>query len=448
MSQRVPHHRHALAAAAAALALATAAPARGGGDDAPALSPAERTIVTTIDGGVEPALELLQRLVDVNSGTMNFPGVRRVGELVEPELAALGFATRWVDGAPFGRAGHLLAERAGAGPKVVLIGHLDTVFEADSSFQRYAPDGAGRALGPGAIDMKGGIVVMLEMLRGLAAAGTLDRLHTVVVLHGDEEDSGSPLALARADLIAAAQGAALALGFEDGDGRPETAVIARRGSTDWQLRTTGNPAHSSQVFQPQVGAGAVFEAARVLYGFYTELSAEANLTFNPGVIVGGTTVELDVVQARGSAFGKNNVVAGEVRASGDLRTLTPEQLARARGRMTAIAAASLPGTSAELTFGEGYPPMGATEGNRGLLAMVDKASRDLGLGPMTAVDPREAGAADVSFVAGIVPAVLDGLGLMGTGGHTEQETADLRTLPTQAQKAALLLHRYAVSAGS
>ena len=422
-----------------------AGPAAAGGDDRPPLSAAEQAIVATIDAGEPAALDLFQRLVDVNSGTMNFAGVRRAGELVEPELAGLGFATRWVDGAPFGRAGHLLAERPGKGPRVLLIGHLDTVFEADSPFQRLERIEPGRARGPGAIDMKGGIVVMLEALRGLRAAGTLDAMHVVVVLHGDEEDSGSPLSLARQDLIAAAQGAAVALGFEDGDGDPTTAVISRRGAVDWQLRTTGTPAHSSQVFQPEVGAGAVYEAARILHGFYSELAGEPNLTFNPGVVVGGTTVDLDVAQARGTAFGKNNVVAAEVRVGGDLRTLTPEQLARAQERMQAVVAAHLPGTGAELTFAEGYPPMAPTEANPRLLGRLDQVSRDLGLGPMTAVDPRRAGAADVSFVAAIVPAALDGLGLMGTGGHTDQETADLATLRSQAKKAAVLLHRIVTS---
>jgi glutamate carboxypeptidase len=293
--------------------------------------------------------------------------------------------------------------------------------------------------------MKGGIVVLLQALAGLREAGTLDRLQVVVVLHGDEEDSGAPLALSKADLQAAAAGAAVALGFEDGDGDPTTAVIARRGSTDWQLRTTGTPAHSSQVFQPEVGAGAIYEAARILAGFHAALAGEPNLTFNPGVMVGGTTVELDVAQARGTAFGKNNVVAGEVRVAGDLRTLTPEQLARAQQRMQEVAAAHLPGTRAELTFAEGYPPMAPTEANRRLLARLDEVSRDLGFGPMTAVDPRRAGAADVSFVAALVPAALDGLGLMGDGGHTDQETADLTTLGSQAKKAAVLLHRIAAS---
>ena len=89
------------------------------------------------------------------------------------------------------------------------------------------------------------------------------------------------------------------------------------------------------------------------------------------------------------------------------------------------------------------PALAPTDGNRKLLAMYDQASRDVGAGPVTAVDPDRAGAADVSFVAGHVPMILNGIGLMGDGGHTVDETADLTTLPSQTKRAALLIYRLA-----
>jgi len=408
------------------------------------LTRTERALVAHVDAHDGEARVLLEKVVGINSGTHNLGGVREVGRVFEEQLAGLGFTVRWVDGAAFGRAGHLIATRTGKGPHVLLIGHLDTVFEADSPFQRWEPLPGDRARGPGVTDMKGGDVILVRALAALKAAGTLDRLRVTVVLHGDEEDSGSPLSLARQDLRAAAEGVDVALGFEDGDGDPRHAVVARRGSVDWRLTTKGTPAHSSQIFQPEVGAGAAYEAARILNGFYEELSREPNLTFSPGLLVGGTTAEISDDGIRGSASGKGNVVAGVTIVNGDLRTLSPEQLTSTQETMRKIAARNLPGTSAELTFGEGYPPMAPTPGNHELLAMYDQASRDLGLGPVTAVDPRRAGAADVSFVADLVPRVLDALGLKGTGGHTDQETADLATLATQTKKAALLLHRLAL----
>ncbi len=405
------------------------------------LSPVERRIVAEVDAAGPAALELLRRSVDVNSGTMNFEGVREVGALFAAELEALGFSTRWEDGAPFGRAGHLIAERPGRGPAVLLIGHLDTVFEPDSPFQRYERLSETEAAGPGITDMKGGNVVMIQALRALAAAGALDALELRVVMTGDEEKSGRPLSAARRALRAAATGASWALGFEDGDGDPKTAVISRRGSTGWTLRVTGVPAHSSQVFTEEVGAGAIYEAARILTAFYQRLSNEPNLTFNPGVMVGGTEVTLDSSQKRGSAYGKDNVVAEHAMVDGDLRALSPEQYRHAIATMQSIVAERLPLTEATLTFSEGYPPLAPTDGNRALLERYSEASLDLGFGPVAAVDPRKAGAADVAFVADLVPQVLDGIGLMGRGGHTVDEVADLTTLPSQTKRAALLLHR-------
>jgi glutamate carboxypeptidase len=109
--------------------------------------------------------------------------------------------------------------------------------------------------------------------------------------------------------------------------------------------------------------------------------------------------------------------------------------------MKRIVARHLPRTSATIAFDDGYPPLSPAAGNRRLLALYDRASQDLGCGPVEAVDPARAGAADVSFTEGRVEMALDGVGLMGSGGHTVEETADLRTLPSQAKRAAVLLWR-------
>lgn len=405
------------------------------------LSDAESRIAAYVDAHNDEALTLLEKTVNMNSGTMNFEGVREVGRVFGEAFEEVGFEVRWVDGAEWGRAGHLIAERPGPGPRVVLVGHLDTVFEPDSPFQRFETIDETSARGPGAIDMKGGIVVMLQALKALREVDALDALHVTVVLHGDEEKSGDPLSLARRDLIEAARKADVAIGFEDGDGNPETAVIARRGWTGWMLTVHGKPAHSSQIFQPSVGAGAAYELARILHTFYQELAEEEFLTFNPGTVLAGTDVDFDPSQDRGSAFGKSNVIAEHAIISGDLRTIDNEQRERAKERMRTIVAESLPHTSAEIAFEDSYPPMGPTEGNRRLLDMYSKASEDLGYGPVAPVNPQNAGAADISFTADHVDMAIDGLGLMGSGGHTVEETADLRTLPSQAKRAALLLYR-------
>lgn len=405
------------------------------------LSPVEREIATYVDSHNEEAIDLLARSVDINSGSMNFEGVREVGRLFGEELASLGFETRWSDGAEWGRAGHLIAEREGGAPHVLLIGHLDTVFEPDSPFQEYARVDESTAAGPGIIDMKGGNVIIIQALKALESAGALDDLHVTVVLHGDEEKSGRPISAARRDIIAAAEAADIALAFEPGDGDPRTAVIARRGWTGWTLEVRARPAHSSQIFQPSVGAGAAYEMARSLAEMYEELSTEKYLTLNAGLVLAGTDVEHDADQDRGAASGKSNVIPEHAVVSGDLRAISPEQLERAKERMREIAGRNLPHTTAEIAFDDSYPPMAPTDGNETLLRHYDKVSRDLGMGTVTAANPLFAGAADVSFVAGRVEMAIDGLGLMGSGSHTIREEADLKTLPSQTKRAAILLYR-------
>ncbi len=404
-------------------------------------SATERALVKRVQAQQESSIALLEQIVNVNSGTMNFAGVRKVADMLRPRFEALGFQVRWEDGAPFGRAGHLIAEHPGRGRHVLLIGHLDTVFELNHPFQRFERVDAQTVRGPGTSDMKGGLVVALAALTALGQSKALDGMHITMVMTGDEEDSGRPLSLARASLVAAAKAADIAIGLENGADDPKTALTARRGYTGWQIDVKARSAHSSQIFTDEVGAGAIYELARILHTFYEELHGEELLTFNPGLIAGSTQLNFDPKVLRAETFGKDNIVAPVAVATGDLRTISAQQLQRTQERMQKIVAASLPHTSATLRFRDSYPPMPPTEGNRKLLSMYDSVSRDLGFGPVTAVDPRRAGAADISYVADHVEMAIDGVGLLGRGNHTPDEVADLRTFPIQAQRLAVLLLR-------
>ena len=404
-------------------------------------APVETRIVNAVDARNGEAVALLEKVVNINSGSHNLPGVKAVGDVFRAEFEALGFKTTWVDGAAWKRAGHLVADHPGPGPRILLIGHLDTVFEADSPFQRVQRLDDKTAKGPGIIDRKGGDVIIVAAMKALQAAGVLKDLNIVVVMTGDEEDTGEPQALARAALVEAARGAKYAIGFEDGPGDPRYGVTARRGTSSWKLDVTGTPAHSSQIFRSDIGYGAIFEASRILDGFRQKLAGEEHLTFNPSVILGGTAVSVDAALSRGTASGKTNVVPEHAVVLGDLRTVSKQQLQHAREVMKGVAASSLPHTSATLTFEDGYPSLAPTPANAQLLGLYDRASRDLGFGPVSAVSPDRAGAADVSFVADEVPAIIDGVGLMGHDDHTAGETADLTTLPSQTKRAAILLFR-------
>jgi glutamate carboxypeptidase len=404
-------------------------------------SAAERALVKRVQAQQDTSITLLEEIVDINSGTMNFAGVRRVADVMRPRFAALGFKVRWEDGAAFGRAGHLIAEHPGRGRHVLLIGHLDTVFEPSHPFQRFERIDAQTVRGPGTSDMKGGLVVALAALTALKETKALDGMHITVAMMGDEEDSGRPISLARASLVEAAKAADVAIGLENGADDPKTALTARRGYTGWQIDVKARSAHSSQIFTDEVGAGAIYELARILHRFYEELHGEELLTFNPGLIAGSTQLNFDPKVLHAETFGKDNIVAPVAVATGDLRTISSEQLERTKERMRKIVAASLPGASATISFSDGGVPMPPTEGNRKLLSMYDAVSRDLGLGPVTAVDPRRAGAADISYAAPYVEMAIDGIGLLGHGNHTPDEVADLRTFPIQSQRLAVLLLR-------
>jgi glutamate carboxypeptidase len=407
-----------------------------------ALTDSERRIAAHVERDAAAAVALLERTVNINSGTLNLAGVRRVADVMEPEFRALGFETRWVPLAEVGRAGHLVAERRGTrGRRLVLIGHLDTVFEEDSPFQRFEMVDDSTARGPGAGDMKGGNIALLYALRALHAEGALENTTITVILIGDEERPGRPLDVVRHDLVEAATRSDIALGFEGGSHAAGTdlAVVGRRSSSSWELRVAGTPAHSSVVFSERVGAGAINEAARILYTFYAELRGEPNLTFNPGLILGGTEAAV-TAEARGAAAGKTNVVAEHATVQGDIRTISDEQLERTRERMRQVVARSLPGTRATIDFSDGYPAMTPTTGNHELLAEYDRVSRALGFGPVEAHDPALRGAADISFVARHVDG-LDGLGPIGAGAHTIHETVNLNSLRRATARAAVLIHR-------
>lgn len=403
----------------------------------------EQAILNAIEARLPAAERLLEKAVNINSGTLNFDGVRQVGALFGAELKAIGFETEWVEGAEFGRAGHLVASFGNKGPKILMIGHLDTVFAKDDAFQKFAPLGGDMIAGPGITDMKGGDVIIIEAVRALKAAGVLDDVSIRIVMTGDEESSGKPLAKSKKAIVDAAIWADVAIGFEDGDGNIKTAVTARRGSVNWSLTVTGRPAHSSQIFTPDVGYGAILEASRILNEFRLQLEGMENLTFNPGRIVGGTRVKDDKSNDTASGFGKTNVVAKELYVTGGIRALSPEQLAEAKAKMQAIVADNLLHTTATLTFEPGYPPMAPTAGNAKLLALYSEISERLGYGAIEAVNPRKAGAADISFAADHVDMALDGMGLMGPGGHTKDEQADMTSFKKNIEKAALLIHALA-----
>lgn len=407
------------------------------------LSEIEQKIVAAVQQRSPAALLLLEKAVRINSGTLNPQGVRAVGELFRSELDELGFQTRWIDMPPaMKRAGHLVASHeGGAGKRVLLLGHLDTVFEKTSTVPLWERRGD-RVRGQGVNDMKGGDVILIEALRALKTVGVLEPANVDVMLTGDEERAGKPLQVARADMVALAKRADYALSFEGSNKHQgvDTVSIARRSSGGWVLRVKGKPAHSMGVFSNASGYGAIYETARILNAFREQV-IEPSLTFNPGLVYGGTDVSYAEDTATASAFGKSNVIARDAEVLGDLRYLSAEQGERARQKMQGIVSTgNLPGTSASIRFTENYPPMPPTEAGQQLAARYSQASQDAGLGRIELLDPGLRGAGDVQFVAPYTVGI-DGLGAQGRGAHTDDEDLEIASIERGTIRAALLIYR-------
>jgi len=405
--------------------------------NAQTLSKKEKEILKHIDTNYDQSLTFLEKSVNINSGTFNTKGVREVGVLFDQEFKKIGFDTRWIDmPSEMKRAGHLFAEHKGTkGKRLLLIGHLDTVFEPESPFQKWEANDS-LAFAPGANDMKSGDVIILYALKALMEAKAIDQSQIVVALHGDEEHGGDPDSISRKDIIDAAKRSDYALAFETATGFGY-GTVARRGASGWKLEVTGKRAHSSGVFNEKTGAGAVYETSRILSEFYKQLQ-EQYLTYNPGLIVGGSSAEIN--DGDGVASGKTNVVAEKVIVQGDLRFISEEQKLNARKKMEAIVAQHLPQTNATITFEDGIPSMPPVEGNFQLLSVLNKVSTDMGMGEVKPWDPGQRGAGDIAYVAPYISGI-DGLGGMGSGAHTLSETLNLKTFKDLTKRAAILIYR-------
>ncbi len=407
------------------------------GVSAQSLSKPETAVMAAVKTQLPETEAFLEKVVNINSGTLNKEGVRTVGKLMADEFDKLGFKTEWVTlPDSLNRAGHLVATRQGKkGKKLFLIGHLDTVFEKSSPMEPFTRVNDSTASGQGVNDMKGGDVLVIAALRALHNQKLLDDTSITIYFTGDEESSGGPES--RRDFIERAKKCDVALAFETG--ALHNVTTGRRGSSSWTLNVRARSGHSSRIFS-DLGYGAIYEAVRILNEFRRTLGQEQYLTFNPGLIVGGSEVHYDDKTAKAETVGKTNIVAGTALVKGDLRFLTETQKETARAKMREIVAKSLPLTKATISFADGIPGMEPSAANDDLRKQVDKLSRDMGLGPVQAGDPGARGAGDVSFVAQYMPC-LDGLGASGKGAHSIEETMNTKEYPLLIQRTALLIYR-------
>ncbi len=404
------------------------------------LSPAERKLVQAVDALQGEEISALEKVVNIDSGTFDAAGVREVGRFFESELRALGFQTHWIPmPEAMHRAGHLVAERLSpkaSGKRVLLVGHLDTVFEGQG--HRYQRDGD-VIRGAGVMDMKGGDVVILFALKALESTGLLKDASVRVFLTGDEENPGLPTSESRRDIIEAARQSDVALSFEPSF-VAGTILLGRRGLSTWSLDVSAAQGHSAYVLRERSGAGAIYEASRILDGFRAAFSS-GDVTVNPGLFLGGTDVSYDAAKSAGTSAGKYNVVSRFAVVKGDVRALDATELETAKTRMREIAFASLPKASAKLEFDDIVPPFPVTDGNRSVMKVVDTVGRALGEPALSERDPVMAGFGDVNFVCSLISAA-DGLGVRGSGIHAPEESVDPKSIGPATTRAAVVIHRF------
>ena len=403
------------------------------------LSSRERKLVQSVDAQTGEEIAAFEKVINIDSGTFNTAGVREVGRYFQQELDALGFKTRWISMPDeMHRAGHLLAEHVAENRsenRVLLIGHLDTVFEG----QGHRIERSGDTVhGAGVMDMKGGDVVILYALKALRSAGALDHATVRVFLTGDEENPGSPTSISRRDIVDAARQSDVAFSFEPQLTQGKVR-ISRRGLSTWSLEVTGEQGHSAFVLH-QGGAGAIYETARILNAFETTYATHPSITINPGLILGGTDVAYDGQHSSGTSAGKFNVVARSATVKGDLRFLSEADREDAKAKLREIAATNLPKTSAQITFDDLVPGWPVMDRNMTILRIIDAVSRDLGRGPIEMADPVAGGFGDFNFIASTVRGA-DSLGVLGQGLHSPEEMMDLKSLGQATARAAVLIDR-------
>lgn len=399
----------------------------------PALTNDERSLVQWLDGEEDNMLDLLETLTNINSGSLNKAGVDEVGELLAQELRQLGFITQRLPGELIEMPScpgssynidvtdHVLANKSGRGPRLLLMGHLDTVFPLDSPFQTFSRDGD-TMYGPGVADMQGGLVVMLYALKALQEAGQLENLDLSVLLNSDEEIGSLS---SRKYIEAQARLHDYGLVYESSGN--DTLTRQRKGLGQARFVVNGRASHAGGAHKQ--GRSAIKELAYKIVEIEKITDYESGVTVNVGVISGG--------EAR-------NTIAPCAEALIDLRYPAPEQGVAAVNEFEEIFSSvlSYPVDSGEITTTSWTnlhrPPKIPTPESDYLLEKTRAIGRLLGQ-DLAITD--SGGGTDGSLTQAVGLPTLDSLGVAGTGAHSNREEARVSSLVERAKLSAVLIHR-------
>jgi glutamate carboxypeptidase len=361
---------------------------------------------------------MLRELVEIQSGSRNLPGLERMAKRCAAELRKLPLEVEIV--ALPGHGPMIRATNTGTvmGSPSLIIGHMDTVFPAETSFTAYREDEE-KAYGPGVYDMKGGLVAAVFALRALNSAGMLGRVPLTLLFNPDEE-IGSPASgpRIREEARRSARGFVL-----EGGGLGGQVVTGRKGKLGFRLDATGCAGHAGNALESK--ASAVLELA------YKTISLEAlndppAMTVNVGRVEGGIGP---------------NTVSEHATALVDARALTPDGLQRLRERIESMVSdPAVPGTSCSVCITSMRPPMPPSERNRALFELAREEALALGI---ELVEELRSGVSDANLVADESIPVLDGLGPTGDLDHSDREYIVKESLPLRAALLASLLCRFA-----
>jgi len=375
-----------------------------------------KELIAYLDSRQGDMLALLERVVNIDSGTLDKAGVDRVGALLAERLAGLGFTLEVIRQQEYGD--HLLGRKAGTGKwRILFVGHMDTVFAAGTAAQRPFRIEAGRAYGPGVLDMKGGIVCLLFALEALKATKhpAYDAAAMSVVFNSDEEYL-SPTS--RPVIEEEARRSQTVCVFEPARPGGEY-VISRKGTGKYQLTVTGRAAHAGA--QPERGRSAVGEMAHKIVALHALTDFSTGTTVNVGVVRGGE---------------RSNVVAEKAYAEIDIRVPNLEEYARLDQRIKAIGSSgTVPDTTAVLNGGLVFPPMIQTPGAKVLFEALRGAGQVVGV---EVKGIHTGGGSDANYASQFAP-TLDGMGPQGSETHSDREFIEVPTLPERSKMTALFL---------
>ena len=360
----------------------------------------------------------LEGLVNIDCGSYTPDGVNRVADFVAGALADLGATVERTHHEPEGdtpRLGDLVVGRLeGEGPRLLLIGHMDTVFDPGTAALRPYRSEGGKAFGAGVTDMKAGLLAGIHAIATLEDAG--ERPAVTFVANPDEE-IGSRFSSPVIRALAPDHDAVLVLECARANG---DIVSARKGIADYHVTITGRAAHAG--VEPEKGRSAILEAAHQVLALHALNGRWPTVTVNAGVIHGGT---------------RPNVVPERCELQVDLRAATSVAFDEAAAEIERLAASpTVPDVRIELSRTAGHPPMEKTEASTRLVALAVEIAGELGF---SLSDAATGGASDANTTAALGVPTLDGLGPVGGDDHSVDEWLDLGSVvPRTALLAAVM----------